>query len=43
MAVVVRGGEGEIEALVVEFVAPEEDPVGPRRAPPEKDRDYRES
>ena len=39
VAVVVGGGEGELEALVVELVAPEEDPVGPRRAPPERDRD----
>ena len=38
MAAVVGGGEGEPEAVVVELVAPEEDPVGPRWAPPERER-----
>ena len=35
VAAVVGGGEGEREALVVELVATEEDPVGPRRTPPD--------
>ena len=39
VAAVVGGGEGEPEAVVVELVAPEEDPVGPRWAPPERE-DY---
>ena len=39
VAAVVGGGEGELEALVVELVAPEEDAVSPRRTPPETERD----